>query len=888
MDNPQASASGSPRPLPGRQFGPYCVEELIGAGGMGEVYRARDTRLGRDVAVKLLPTAVAHDGDRRVRFEREARLLASVSHPHIAAIHGVEESDGQLALILELVEGPTLADRLRRGPLPPGDAIQIARELAEAIDAAHEKGIVHRDLKPANIKLAPGRGVKVLDFGLAKVFGEERPEDPSQEPTVTAPPTRDGAVLGTAAYMSPEQARGQPIDRRTDIWAFGCVLYEMLTGRLAFAGHTSSDTIVAVLDREPDWRALPDATPAHVRRLLRRCLEKDPRRRVRDIGDVASDLHGDRIDELVTSPGASSRRLSGWALALAAVGLVAAASAITAVVMRRDGAGGPAPYAIRFSVPPPAGANLGGAIPDVEVNYLALSPDGSQLAMVATGPKSPSRIWVRRLSTLVAEPVVGTDGATSLFWSPDGRSLGFFAGDTLKRIDHPGGTPVDVAVVPTGGGLSGSWGDGQILFAAIHGGEIFSVSLSGHNRPVSVVKADPDRQERRLYWPSFLPDGKRFLYLAGRPDGTSDVRLFEPGTPTRSLFAGASNVEWVEPDFLVFGRDGALLAQRVDLAAGRLTGEPFAIADGVNYSYIPARTMFTSSRNGVVVYQSHLDVARLARIDAAGREVETIGSSAGYQYVRTARDRNQLIFARINPRLGTADIWLLDRGREQKIISNPFPDVPGPWLPGRDAFVFSSGSPPHLFQRDLRTGSEQELIPGDAFQIASDVTPDGTRVLFSHRGANVKFDVSLLPLTPGARPSPLFSDPFTEVDARLSPDGRAVAFVSDQSEAVEVYVAAFPEPGSKTRISIGRGAAPRWSGDGRSLFYLSGLQLMEVPVRTTPELEIGTPRSIATLGAAWRDFDVSPGGGFVAIVSEKLSRQQPLTAVVNWPAEIRK
>jgi hypothetical protein len=495
---------------------------------------------------------------------------------------------------------------------------------------------------------------------------------------------------------------------------------------------------------------------------------------------------------------------------------------------------------------------------------------------------------VRRLSALAAEPVPGTEGATSMFWSPDGRSIAFFAGDKLKRIDYPGGTPIDVAVVPTGGGLSGSWGDGQILFAAIQGGEILSVPLAGHNPPVSVVKADPERQERRLYWPSFLPDGKRFLYLAGRADGTADVRLFEPGAATRSLFAGVSNVEWVEPDFLVFGRDGALLAQRIDLAAGRLTGEPLAIAAGVNYSYVPARTMFTSSRNGVVVYQSHLDVTRLARFDGAGRELETIGSPAGYQYVRTSRERDQLLFARVNPRLGTGDIWLLDRGREQKITSNPFPDVPGPWLPGRDAFVFSSGSPPHLFQRDLRTGTDQELAPSDMFQIASDVTADGTRVLFSHRAANSKFDVSLLSLTPGARPSALFSSPFTEFDARLSPDGRAVAFVSDQSETVEVYVAAFPDPGSRTRISVGRGSAPRWSGDGRSLFYLSGLQLMAVAVRTAPELEVGTPRSIATLSAAWRDFDVLPNGGFAAIVWEQLSRQQPLTAVVNWPAEIRK
>jgi eukaryotic-like serine/threonine-protein kinase len=897
VESRETTPVGRQRSMSGTQFGPYRIDALIGSGGMGEVYRARDTRLGRDVALKVLPESFAHDLDRRVRFEREARMLASVSHPHIASIHGVEEAGGMLALILEMVEGPTLADRLERGPLPQTEALTIARQIAEAVDAAHEKGIIHRDLKPANIKLAPDRGVKVLDFGLAKAFeGDHAAADLSHMPTVTAAGTRAGAIMGTAAYMSPEQARGQPVDKRTDIWAFGCVLYEMLTGRLSFAGKTFSDTIVAILEREPDWQNLPASTPAHIRRLLRRCLDKDPRRRFRDIGDVAIELAPDQSgDQAAASDGLARRKPSPWALALAGLGLVAATAAVAAFVLSRPAASTtPVIPAVRFSIPPPPGVTFGGGVPDVETTYLALSPDGSQLAFVAAVSPGPTQIWIRPLSSLEARPVAGTEGAISTFWSPDSRSLGFFAGGKLKRLDLPGGAPVPIADVPLGGGLFGTWGQGgQILFASVQGREISSVSMAG-GPTVAVVKADSSRGETRLHWPWFLPDGQRFLYFATHTDGTGDLRIFEPGGTTRSLLAVVSNVQWVDPDYLVFAREGTLLAQRVDLSAGRVTGDPFAITDAVNYSYMPSRAMFTTSRNGVVVYQSNRDFARLAWIDRTGKEIETIGNPAGYYTMRMSPDRRQVLFARADRRYGTHNLWLLDldRGNETVITSDELPDLPGPWFPGQQAFVFTSarGGPPHLFQRDLRTGKDQELLPAVSFQLASDLTPNGKQLLFSHRVERGTWDISLLDVGAGTAPTPLFATPFNEFDARLSPDGRAVAFTSDESGRGELYVAPFPPTAAKILVSTGGAWAPRWSQNGE-LFYLTpDRRLMVVPIRTEPRLDVGRPSPLFTLGGkSWNDYDVSSDGKkFLAVVPERLSREQPLTAILNWPAEIKR
>ncbi len=878
----------------GTSFGPYVVGERIGAGGMGEVYQARDTRLGRDVAMKVLPEAFAFDDERRSRFQREARVLASLNHPHIAAIHGLEEAHGHLALVLELVEGPTLADRLDRGPIAHAEAIAIAAQIGAALDAAHEKGIIHRDLKPANIKLAPGRGVKVLDFGLAKVFsGSDPGSDSAQMPTVTSDGTRAGVILGTAAYMSPEQARGHPVDKRTDIWAFGCVVYEMLTSRLAFPGGTISDTIVSILDREPDWQALPEATPPRVRRLLRHCLEKDPGRRLRDIGDANLELGSmPGEDERATPVEPVRPSMKPWVLAVGALALMALTAAITSLaISRRDAPVSTPGGVVRFSIPPPPGNRFGGNLPDVETNYLALSPDGTRLAFVATDQKGTSRVWLRPLAALAAAPVAGTEGTISVFWSPDGRSLGFFADDQLKRLDLPDGRPVSLTKVPAGAGLAGAWApSGRIFFASLQGREISEISTAGGT---STKAATADADELRVYWPSFLPDD-RFMYLAFRPDGTGALKLAEQGRAPRVLMPVNSNAVWVAPGYLLFGREGSLLAQRFDVSQGRSVGETHAITDTLSYAYMPPRALFSASPSGTVVYQSHRDTSRLVLIDRTGQEVSTIGNQPWYYSLRASPDGKQVVTAAVDSRFGTNELWKVDlaRGGETRLTSDPLPELPGPWGPGQRSIVLSvaRGGAPRLFQRDLVTGAERQLLPNSGFQLGGDFTADGKQLVFAERGERGAW--ALMTTTLDAKPvvTPLQSSPFSQLEPRLSRDGRAIAFVATDSGRAEIYVASFPPTAAKILISTGGGRSPRWSLDGRELFYLSGDgRLMVAQIRTSPALDVGRPTALFSVPRPWFDFDVtSTAGQFIAIVPQVLAREQPVTVVLNWHEEIRK
>ena len=786
FDAPLSASSAASRWSAGAQIGVYRIEGRVGAGGMGEVYRGRDTRLGRDVAIKVLPPEMVADPERRTRLEREARLLAALNHPHIGAIYGLEEHDGLIALVLEFVEGPTLADRLRRGPIPPGEAVGIAREIAEAIEAAHDKGIIHRDLKPANVKLAPVSGVKVLDFGLAKALAGVPDADASQLPTVTADGTRAGQVMGTAAYMSPEQARGLVVDKRTDIWAFGCVLYEMLAGRRAFEGKTLSDTLVAVLEREPDWSALPDTTSPRLRWLLRRCLEKDARRRWRDIGDAALELTSDVDAGAGTSEDAvppRNRRL--WTFVLPAAGLVALSSAVTTLIVRR-----PAPptvvtpAVIRFAIPPPPGNRFGSKVPDVEATYLAVSPDGSQLAFVATDRAGISRLWLRPLAGLEARALNGTDNAISAFWSPDGRSLAFFADGKLKRLNLPDGTPVPLADTPVNVGLSGTWGDsGQLVFGPTQGIEILTTSTSAV-APQPVVKPDPSRHEAGVSWPWFLPDGRRFLYSARLDDGKGELRVAELGGASESLLAAVSNAQWVDPDYVVFARDGMLLAQRVDLSRARLTGEPFAIANAVDYVIAPVRAAFATSRNGTVVYQSHRDVNRLAWFGRTGTLEETLDGAGGYFDVRISPDGARVLYSSRDPRLGILDLWVRDLGKDNptRVTTKAPQTMSGVWLPKKNEIAFSGGGGAigsmRPFVKDLESGAERELWH-EGLTLPSDVSTNGSQLLVGSRAPGGAWSILAVPVDGIGNPASLFDSPFSVFGARLSPDGQAIAFISN-------------------------------------------------------------------------------------------------------------
>jgi Tol biopolymer transport system component len=736
--------------------------------------------------------------------------------------------------------------------------------------------------------------VKVLDFGLAKAFSEtHHAVDADQTPTVTSDGTLAGVILGTAAYMSPEQARGLPVDKRTDIWAFGCVLYEMVTGRRAFEGRTTSDTIVSVLEREPEWSALPATTPAPLRRLLGRCLEKDPQRRLRDIGDAALELTAPSVEQERPPAVAPGRRFpQRWILAATALGLIALTAAATWLALGgRNAAAPPSGDAVRFSIPPPPGNRFGGFLPDVETTYLALSPEGSQLAFVATDQKGVSRVWLRKMASLDAHPLPGTEGAESLFWSPDGRSIGFFTSDQLKRLDLPDGKPVFLTKIPTGMGHAGTWtNDGRILFANIQAKEISQVSTAG-GTPTAAIAPDPGRQ-LRSYWPSTAADG-RLMYLAILNDGSGELKLADPAGLPRTLMTLTSNAAWVEPGYIVFAREGTLLAQQFDPAQGRLVGDPHAIADAVQYSYLPPRAMFTASRTGTVVYQSHRNTTRLVRIDRTGRELGTLGKQPWYWSLRASRDGSQIITAAPDSRLGTNQLWLLDveRGSETRFYSDPRPSLPGPWGPGNRTVVFSSsrGGPPHLFQRDLVTGADRDLLPQAGFVTAGDFTPDGKQIVGTHRPAGSPWQIAAVTLEPQPAITPLLPSSFLQVDPRLSRDGRAIAFVSNESGPFEVYVSAFPITGPRIPISGSSGLA-RWGPDGQELFYLSSdRQMMVVPIRTEPSLHVGTPRALFPVPRPWADFVVSADGRtFIAIVPDALARDQPLTAVLNWQSEIRR
>jgi serine/threonine protein kinase/Tol biopolymer transport system component len=890
----------------GQALGPYRISAQIGEGGMGEVYRARDSKLGRDVAIKILPRAFTVDPDRLTRFEREARMLASFNHPHIGAIYGVEESDGVRALVLELVEGETLADKLdgeeaRGRGLPIPEALAIARQIADALDAAHERGIVHRDLKPANIKITPAGTVKVLDFGLAKVVaGDASSPEQSRTPPMNVDGTRDGMILGTAAYMSPEQARGHAVDKRTDIWAFGCVLYEVLTGRPAFAGATMSDTVAAVLTHEPDWAALPPTTPPFLSRLLERCLEKDPTRRQRDIGDARLELaQGDEISQVDREQREPPLRWRGRTAAAAGVGGVAlvAAAFVLGVFLRREPSP-PAPVTpVRFSVFPPQGSRF---LHTVVTTFPALSPDGSQLAFVAFATPNRPQIWLRPISGLEARVVPGTEGALSVFWSPDGRSLAFLADRKLKRIDLPGGAAVPLCDVPAFVS-AGAWGSGgTILFASSMGGPIFSVSSAG-GLAEAIVTPDPSRGER-VEWPSFLPDGKRFLYLSQRPDSTGQLMLGARGRASKAIVSAVSNVQWVDPDYLVFAQEGVLVAQRFDQASERIVGAPVYIAEPVDRFLTSGRAMFTTSRSGTIAYHSYANVARLVWVDRTGREVGTVGAPGDYLNVRLSPDGGTVLFERTKPGIGTWDLWTIDlaRGFETRLTSDPSSEAFPVWMPDGRAILFADESHSttlNLARKRLDTGVEDQLLPmGTQQRRPSDVSPDGHTLLFTERTTRGTVNVFTLPLSGPAVPSALFGSRFSESDPRFSPDGRAMAFVSDESGRLEVYVAPFPSTGGKTLVSTGitfgdlTGGA-RWSHDGRELFYVStDRRLMAVPIRTTPMLEVGTPVPLFTLqGRAWSDFAVTADGKrFLAVVPQAFAGEQPLTVILNWTAEIRR
>ncbi|HKC23415.1 MAG TPA: protein kinase [Thermoanaerobaculia bacterium] len=897
---------------PGSRLGPYEISAPLGAGGMGEVFRARDTRLNRDVAVKVLPPAFVEDRERVARFRREAQLVASLNHPNIAAIYGLEETNGTVALALELVEGEDLAQRLARGPILVDEAIAIARQIAEGLEAAHERGIVHRDLKPANVKVTPDGAVKILDFGLAKA----REPDPaasdgglSRSPTMSRHMTEAGMILGTAAYMSPEQARGKPVDKRSDIWSFGVVLFELLTGRRVFAGETVTDVLAAVLTRAPDWSALPMETPARLRALLERSLERDPRQRLRDIGEarVALSNASARVDETLADASRAPRRgreVLAWGVA--AVALLAAAL----FALRGGFRAAPSVRAARLSFEPPPGVSFDAC----QTDYIVVSPDGRMLVFTGRTKDGKRQLWLRAIDSLEARRLPDTDDPLEPFWSPDSRSIAFGAQGKLKRLDLSAGRPQTLADAPRLCG--GTWNrEGVILFVPDFNGGIFRVPAQGGDVQPA-MPPDPARKETGLRAPEFLPDGKHFIYMGGEQRTQVFLASLDAKGSTALLDATAG-ARYAPPGWLLFARGGVLYAQRFDAGRRALSGDAIAVptapASAGAFDAPGAAGHFSVSENGVVVWQrSFTPEYQLVWFDRSGARTGVVGSPIHVALTMAPRlspDGTRIAMQNREPQPERLGIWVIDllRGIPTRLspVMGQFPN----WSPDgtRVAWLQNRAGAVGIYQAAPNGAGREELLiaggPGaGGTPFPADWSPDGRFFLYVTRGPKTRVDIWTLPLFGDRRPRPVLVTEFDEQSPQVSPDGRWIAYRSDSSGTYEVYLQSFTRDGKvgdeRFRVSQDGGSQPRFRRDGRELFYLAADgRLMAVSLKTGgAAIEIGPPTPLfmtKTLpggaGAAY-EYDVTADGQrfLVGTILDGPDATPPSPVVVlGWQDELK-
>jgi serine/threonine protein kinase/Tol biopolymer transport system component len=890
---------------PGTRLGPYEVLSALGSGGMGDVFRARDTKLNRDVALKVPRDGGAPGADRLARFKREAQVVASLNHPNIATIYGFEELAHVQVVVLELVEGPTLAEC---GRLPLAEALAIASQIAEALDAAHEKGIVHRDLKPANIKVRSDGTVKVLDFGLAKVYEPTTlPDDLTQTPLVRSPaPTVAGLILGTAPYMSPEQARGKAVDKRTDIWAFGCVLFEMLSGTRAFHGETVTDMVAAIVKSEPDWQALPPGTPLIVRSLIARCLRKDPTQRLRDIADarfqIDEALNTEVEPAAIARPASSLRQWTGWAAAMLLLG------AAVYVAARSSNAQRP-PATISFPVFPPDATTFSAALnTTVNVPSFAVSPDGQSLVFSAESPGAKPMLWLRSVDRVAARPLAGTEGAQDPSWSPDGRSIAFFADEKLKRIPAAGGRVQDVADASTDArGLT--WGDdGTILFAS-GTAPIMSVNAAG-GKPVPVTAIDAARQEGTHRSPHFLPDGVHFLYsIFGRKPDQNGVYVGSlDGKTKKPLIQLNTNAIYAPPGFLLFVDGDKLLGQAFDAKRLELQGDPFLVAEhvGRNSGFMSA---VSASRTGTIAYAGTL--SQRGRLEWISRDGTSLGSPSAaegdYTDFRLAPDDSRLATSLVDPKTNAVEIWLTDltRGSTARLASPGLVTASALWSPDSARLLFRNNRSGFIEFYERSTaggGSDRLVLSADAYRAAqisslnlvpTDWSPDGRHVIFSAPTPVSGYDIWLCPLDSNAKPAKFVGSAAQEMHGNFSPDGRLVAYSSNESGQVEVYVETVPRSDRKWALSTSGGYEPRWRHDQREIYYLSAdRKLMAVPVAAGPSF--GIPRALFQSAVPSgvivnRTHYVPTRNGERFLVNTVVGvPASPITMVLNWAATLKK
>ena len=891
----------------GTRLGPYEILSALGAGGMGEVYRARDTKLDRAVAIKILPEAFAADTERIARFQREAKTLASLNHPNIAHIHGLEESNGVRALVMELVEGEDLAQRIARGAIPVDEALPIAKQMADALEAAHEQGIIHRDLKPANIKVRPDGTVKVLDFGLAKALEPTGVASPSisQSPTITTPAmTEAGMILGTAAYMSPEQARGKPVDKRADIWAFGCVLYEMLTGQRAFDGQGVSETLARVIEREPDWARLPATLSPALRTYIRRCLQKDPRQRVQAIGDVRLALEG--AFETALPQTAAPAVVAGWRrVALAGVAAIIASGAIigTLVWLAARRAEPVPPRVSRLQVTPAGAAALS---IDWNERDLAITPDGSRL--IYTGNQG-TQIFVRALDAL-APVAVFTGRVGGLFVSPDGQWIGFRDGlGALKKVAVAGGPAVTLATMDTAGSSGATWGPDDTIIVATNSVDTGLQRVSAAGGPLTVLTR-PDRAQGEAdhFWPEMLPGGRAVLFtitsLTGGLDAAQVAVLDLQTGARRILVRGGSHAHYVSTGHLVYAVAGTLRAVPFDLARLETRGTPVTVVPDVV-------TTINGGMNAVVAADGTLAYVlgtvegtprTLVWVDRQGHETPIPAPPRPYLLPALSPDGTRVaVFVNDQQR----DLWLWDLRRTTltRLTSTTGVDVVQVWTPDSRRLIFTSeraGVRNLFWQAADGAGAVERLTESPDTQYPTGVSPDGRRLIFTDESPTAANDVMAIELDATRRVTPLVQSPFNEQNGTVSPDGRWLAYEANDSGRFEIYVRPFPEVNSgRWQVSTTGGTRPIWARSGQELVYVSPTgALMGVGVARGPSWAATTPTLVVKEGyftnLNWwgRSYDISPDGQRFLMIKEGgadgTAAPASIIVVQHWVEELKR
>jgi serine/threonine-protein kinase len=888
------------------RIGVYEITGWLGAGGMGEVYRARDTRLNRDVAMKVLSDAFALDPDRVARFAREAQLLASLNHPNIAAIHGIEDGPTGCALVLELIEGPTLADRIAQGPISLAETLSLAKQIADALDAAHEKAIVHRDLKPANVKLTPAGTVKVLDFGLAKAAPTDGSTfDRSHSPTMTIGGTREGVILGTVAYMSPEQARGKAVDKRTDIWALGCLLYEMLTGRAAFQSETTSDTIAAILEREPNWQALPPSTPGRVRDLLRRCLQKDPKQRLRDAGDAVNEILDastvSSSDVAVVAPRVptpTARLLTGAAIlgGLITGGLLWIVKPWASLTPARV-----VQFIVTSSYPDelePSGID----------RDLAISPDGIRLVYVAGGP-GRGRIVSRPLARLDTALLSDRGTPRAPFFSPNGQWVGYFElFGGLKKIAITGGPATDLSRGVGGAGRGATWGpDDTIVFATSDPATgLWRVRAQG-GEPQMLTRPDVAEGELDHLWPEFLPGGRAVLFTIGSAGsiGAAQVAVFDLRTGAKKvLVRGGSHAQYVSTGHLLYGAAGSLYAIPFDLDRAEATGPAVKVLERV--AITPEGGVNAAvSQNGTLAYV-RVDPQAAARaliwVGRDGHEDPIAAPPRAYVYPRLAPDGTRVALELADQ---DRDIWVWNFAPETltRLTDTPGRDGFPVWTPDSRWLIFGSarGASTNLFRRAADgTGSVDRLTESRRIQFPYSVSPDGTRLVFREDDPETGLDIATMSLKDNRTAAPLIRTAFNEMNAEVSPDGRWVAYQSNESGQDEIYVRPFPKVSDgRWQVSSVGGTRPLWARNGRELFYLAPDGLYGVTIADGPSFKTDHPirliarRYFAETAYIGRTYDVSVDGQrFLMIkaggVGSEGTERSNIIVVEGWLEELKR